>query len=61
MKTYLLSTTAALAFLGPTLAWGQAPPPPPPPYTLAASPQQLAPYTVQGKLGSPRTGTAYLF
>jgi peroxiredoxin len=61
MKTYLRSTGAALALLGPVLAWGQAPPPPPPPYTVAASPQQLAPYTVQGKLGSPRTGMAYLF
>jgi peroxiredoxin len=61
MKTYLLSTGAALALLGPALAWGQAPPPPPPPYTVASSPQQLAPYTVQGKLGSPRTGMAYLF
>jgi peroxiredoxin len=60
MKTYLHSTAATLALLGPALAWGQAPPPPPP-YTVAASPQQVAPYTVQGKLGSPRTGMAYLF
>jgi peroxiredoxin len=61
MKTYLLSAGTALALLGPALAWGQAPPPPPPPYTVAASPQKLAPYTVQGKLGSPATGMAYLF
>jgi peroxiredoxin len=61
MKTYLRSTGAVLALLGPVLAWGQAPPPPPPPYTVAANPQQLALYTVQGKLGSPRTGMAYLF
>ena len=61
MKTYLLSTGAALALLGPALAWGQAPPPPPPPYSVAASPQQLAPYTVQGKLGHPAVGMAYLF
>jgi len=61
MKTYLLSAGAALALLGPVLAWGQAPPPPPPPFTVMASPQQLAPYAVQGKLGSPATGMAYLF
>lgn len=61
MKTYFLSTSAALALLGPALAWGQAPPPPPPPYTMAASPQQLAPYSVQGQLRSPATGMAYLF
>ncbi len=61
MKTHFFSTTAALALLGPVLAWGQAPPPPPPPSTIAASPQKLAPYKVQGKLGSPATGMAYLF
>jgi peroxiredoxin len=60
MKTYFRSTGAALALLGPTLAWGQAPPPPPP-YTPAASLQQLAPYSVQGQLGRPATGMAYLF
>ena len=60
MKTYFRSTGAALALLGPALAWGQAPPPPPP-YTPAASLQQLAPYSVQGQLGSPATGMAYLF
>jgi len=58
MKTHSLLTTAALALLGPALAWGQAPPPPP--ITIAANPQQPAPYTVQGKLSSPRTGMAYL-
>lgn len=60
MKTYFRSTGAALALLGPALAWGQAPPPPPP-YTPAASLQQLAPYSVQGQLGRPATGMAYLF
>jgi peroxiredoxin len=61
MKTYLRLTGAVLALLGPALAWGQAPPPPPAPYTMAASPQQLAPYSVQGQLRSPATGMAYLF
>ena len=60
MKTYFLSAGAALALLGPALAWGQAPPPPPPPYTAAASTQKPAPFTVQGKLGSPTSGMAYL-
>lgn len=63
MKMYFLSTAAALALLGPALAWGQAPPPPPPPYIIGASPQGNAPqpFTVQGKLGRPTTGMAYLF
>ena len=62
MKNYFLSASALLALLGPALAWGQAPPPPPP-YTVAASPQANAPkpFTVQGKLGHPLTGMAYLF
>ncbi|MGI4739102.1 MAG: redoxin domain-containing protein [Janthinobacterium lividum] len=60
MKTLFVSAGAALALLGPALAWGQAPPPPP--FTVAANPQDLAPqpYTVQGKLGRPLTGMAYL-
>lgn len=58
MKTYFLSAGTALALLGPALAWGQAPPPLPP--AAAVSPQAV-PYTVQGKLGSPMTGMAYLF
>jgi len=59
MKTYLRSTGAVLALLGPLLAWGQAPPPPLP--AMATSLQQLAPYSVQGQLSSPATGMAYLF
>ena len=62
MKTSLLTASAALALLGPAVAWGQlAPPPPPPPQAMLASAQKLAPYTVQGKLGSPATGMAYVF
>ncbi|MDO7886093.1 TlpA disulfide reductase family protein [Hymenobacter cheonanensis] len=62
MKTRLLQASATLALLGPALAWGQlAPPPPPPPQPMLASAQKLAPYTVQGKLGSPATGMAYMF
>ncbi len=61
MKTHFLSAGTALALLGPALAWGQAPPPPP--TVVAASPQANAPkpYTVQGRLGRPTTGMAYLF
>jgi len=61
MKTSFFPTAAALALLGPALAWGQAPLPPP--TTMAASPQNKTAeaFTVQGKLGSPVTGMAYLY
>jgi peroxiredoxin len=60
MKTSFLQASAALALLGPTLAWGQAPPPPP--TAIAASPkgQVAQAFTLHGKLASPATGMAYL-
>jgi peroxiredoxin len=61
MKTLFLQAGATLALLGPALAWGQLAPPPPPPAPMAASAQKPAPYTVQGKLGTPATGMAYMF
>jgi peroxiredoxin len=57
MKTSFLQASAALAFLGPTLAWGQMAPPP---QSMLANVEKLTPYTVQGKLASPTTGMAYL-
>ena len=59
MKTSFLPASALLALASPALAWAQAPPPPP--TTVAASPQQqAAAFTVQGQLGSPVSGMAYL-
>jgi peroxiredoxin len=60
MKTSFLRASAALALLGPAVAWGQAPPPPPTIMATGPKGEVAQPFTLQGKLASPATGMAYL-